>query len=94
MGGLNATFGQRGAQVASYSSRGPDVANDRREAAEIMKPDAMAPGDMIWAAWTPKGNDDDNFAGNGGNGNRSQECERWFIDGSIGSGFYLPLPKP
>ena len=63
MGGLDATFSKRAAQVASYSSRGPDLANDRRDVAEIMKPDVMAPGDMIWAAWSPNGNDDDNFAG-------------------------------
>lgn len=63
LGGLNATFSRRATQVAFYSSRGPDLANDRREIAEVMKPDAMAPGDMIWAAWSPIGNDDDNFNG-------------------------------
>eukprot|EP00250_Pteridium_aquilinum_P020012 c24666_g1_i1 orf=291-2867(+) len=63
MGGLNATFSKRAPQVAFYSSRGPDVANDRRAVAEVMKPNAMAPGDMIWAAWSPFGNDDDDFSG-------------------------------
>lgn len=63
MGGLNATFSKRAPQVAFYSSRGPDLANNRRAVAEVMKPNAMAPGDMIWAAWSPIGNDDDDFAG-------------------------------
>lgn len=64
MGGLHATFSKRAPQVAFYSSRGPDLANNERAVAEVMKPNAMAPGDMIWAAWSPLGNDDDDFAGN------------------------------
>ncbi|KAH7365784.1 hypothetical protein KP509_18G046100 [Ceratopteris richardii] len=63
MGGLSATFNKRSPQVAYYSSRGPDLANKRRAVAEVMKPNAMAPGDMIWAAWSPIGNDDDDFKG-------------------------------
>ncbi|KAI5068374.1 hypothetical protein GOP47_0016719 [Adiantum capillus-veneris] len=63
MGGLSPTYDKRAPQVAFYSSRGPDLANRRLMVAEVMKPNVMAPGDMIWAAWSPIGNDDDYFTG-------------------------------
>ncbi|MCO5595177.1 hypothetical protein L7F22_049216 [Adiantum nelumboides] len=63
LGGLSPTYDKRAPQVAFYSSRGPDLANSRRLVAEVMKPNVMAPGDMIWAAWSPIGNDDEYFTG-------------------------------
>ncbi|XP_072955477.1 subtilisin-like protease SBT2.5 isoform X2 [Typha angustifolia] len=39
--------------VASYSSRGPDINNNLREAADVLKPNIMAPGSAIWGAWSP-----------------------------------------
>lgn len=63
LGGLNATFSDRPPQVAVYSSRGPDISDDKLDIAEIMKPDAMAPGNMIWAAWPAIGIDVDEFRG-------------------------------
>ncbi|KAG6405341.1 hypothetical protein SASPL_132930 [Salvia splendens] len=51
--GRKASYGGKGAVVASYSSRGPDLNNARLETADVLKPNIMAPGSSIWAAWTP-----------------------------------------
>ncbi|KAK1276836.1 Subtilisin-like protease [Acorus gramineus] len=52
-------------QVAVFSSRGPDVKDFSFQDADLLKPDILAPGSLIWAAWTPNGTDEANYVGEG-----------------------------
>eukprot|EP01018_Ginkgo_biloba_P026300 Gb_06235 [translate_table: standard] len=49
--------------VAWFSSRGPDVTNVKFQPADVLKPNIMAPGNLIWAAWSPSSGDYQNFQG-------------------------------
>ena len=49
--------------VASYSSRGPDVNNALLQTADVLKPNIMAPGSSIWAAWSPNSEGDEFMKG-------------------------------
>lgn len=40
-------------QVALFSSRGPDVRDFNFNDADVLKPNVMGPGFLIWGAWTP-----------------------------------------
>ncbi|XP_077237374.1 subtilisin-like protease SBT2.5 isoform X2 [Tasmannia lanceolata] len=51
--GRHAIYTGQGPIVASYSSRGPDVNNALLQTADVLKPNIMAPGSSIWAAWSP-----------------------------------------
>ncbi|CAI0467709.1 unnamed protein product [Linum tenue] len=54
--GRVAKFGGRAPIVSRFSSRGPDYADAQsqsRQAADVLKPDILAPGDQVWAAWSP-----------------------------------------
>ncbi len=50
-------------QVALFSSRGPDVADFHFDNADVLKPNIMAPGYLIWAAWSPLAIDNLNYMG-------------------------------
>ncbi|KAJ7269441.1 hypothetical protein O6H91_Y398200 [Diphasiastrum complanatum] len=61
--GQLAVFNSSAPQVAQFSARGPDVRNFAFQDADILKPDILAPGSLIWGAWTPSGVDEPNFIG-------------------------------
>lgn len=42
-------------KVLYYSARGPDPEDSFLENAEILKPNLVAPGNSIWAAWSSRG---------------------------------------
>ncbi|KAL6903794.1 hypothetical protein ACP4OV_004607 [Aristida adscensionis] len=54
--GRRATYTGAAPAVADYSSRGPDLENVQMQAAEVLKPNVMAPGHLIWGAWSPTSN--------------------------------------
>ncbi|GAV92224.1 Peptidase_S8 domain-containing protein/Inhibitor_I9 domain-containing protein [Cephalotus follicularis] len=56
--GRKAIYSGRAPVVASYSSRGPDVNNALLQTADVLKPNVMAPGSSIWAAWSPSSEGD------------------------------------
>ncbi|MFQ6625114.1 hypothetical protein Gotur_004020 [Gossypium turneri] len=51
--GRQAIYTGQAPVVASYSSRGPDVKNALMQTVDVLKPNVMAPGTSIWAAWSP-----------------------------------------
>ncbi|OEL19086.1 Subtilisin-like protease SBT2.5 [Dichanthelium oligosanthes] len=51
--GRRATYTAEAPVVADYSSRGPDAENSQMQPAEVLKPNVMAPGHLIWGAWSP-----------------------------------------
>eukprot|EP00253_Pinus_taeda_P000911 PITA_00911 len=59
--GRIAAYSGQGPTVASYSSRGPDLNNKAGQFADVLKPNIMAPGHLIWAAWSPTSVDDKIF---------------------------------
>lgn len=63
LGGRVATFTGQAPVVASYSSRGPDLNNALLQTADVLKPNIMAPGSSIWAAWSPYSEGDQNIEG-------------------------------
>ncbi|XP_031501310.1 subtilisin-like protease SBT2.5 [Nymphaea colorata] len=65
LGDLMPSFHRSAPQVALFSSRGPDVKDFSLQDADVLKPDILAPGSLIWAAWTPNGTDEVNYMGEG-----------------------------
>lgn len=51
--GRIASYKGRSPVVSRFSSRGPDIIDAHRNPADVLKPDVLAPGHQIWAAWTP-----------------------------------------
>lgn len=51
--GRMAFFDRQAAAVSRFSSRGPDIIDSHRNPADVLKPDFVAPGQQIWAAWSP-----------------------------------------
>lgn len=52
-------------QVALFSARGPNIKDFGFQDADLLKPDILAPGSLIWAAWSPNGTDEPNYVGEG-----------------------------
>jgi hypothetical protein len=50
-------------QVALFSARGPNIRDFSFQDADLLKPDILAPGSLIWAAWSPNGTDEANYVG-------------------------------
>lgn len=61
--GTKAKYSHEAPVVAGFSSRGPDSENNGFKIAEVLKPTIMAPGMMIWAAWSPIAMDSKEFQG-------------------------------
>ncbi|XP_059639719.1 subtilisin-like protease SBT2.4 [Cornus florida] len=51
--GRAASFTGRAPIVSRFSSRGPDFIDKSRNPTDVLKPDILAPGHQIWAAWSP-----------------------------------------
>ncbi|KAM1540688.1 hypothetical protein ACFX10_005331 [Malus domestica] len=51
--GRVASFMGQAPVVSRFSSRGPDFVNTSRTPCDVLKPDILAPGHQIWAAWSP-----------------------------------------
>lgn len=49
--------------VAWFSSRGPNIKDYSFRDADLLKPDILAPGALIWASWSPNGTDEANYIG-------------------------------
>ena len=62
--GRVASFGAQAPIVTRSSSRGPDFIDINRNAADVLKPDILAPGHEIWAAWSPMSALDPILSGN------------------------------
>ncbi|XP_057429284.1 subtilisin-like protease SBT2.5 isoform X2 [Lotus japonicus] len=52
-------------QVALFSARGPNIKDFSFQEADLLKPDILAPGSLIWAAWSLNGTDEPNYDGEG-----------------------------
>ncbi|XXG56177.1 hypothetical protein AAC387_Pa03g3661 [Persea americana] len=50
--GRIATFGEQAPIVNRFSSRGPDIIDNHMNLADVLKPDIVAPGHLVWAAWS------------------------------------------
>ncbi|PHU25813.1 hypothetical protein BC332_04145 [Capsicum chinense] len=62
-GGLKANFSLSAPNVMFYSARGPDPEDSFLDDADILKPNLVAPGNLIWAAWSSGGMDSVEFEG-------------------------------
>ncbi|KAF9590110.1 hypothetical protein IFM89_030858 [Coptis chinensis] len=51
--GRVASFHGRAPIVSRFSARGPNIVDANRNLADILKPDVLALGDQVWAAWSP-----------------------------------------
>ncbi|RDY04507.1 Subtilisin-like protease SBT2.2, partial [Mucuna pruriens] len=62
-GGLKANYSNVAPKVMYYSARGPDPEDSLPHEADILKPNLLAPGNLIWAAWSSLGTDSVEFLG-------------------------------
>ncbi|XP_034699683.1 subtilisin-like protease SBT2.5 isoform X1 [Vitis riparia] len=63
--GLTPILHKSAPQVALFSARGPNIRDFNFQDADLLKPDILAPGSLIWAAWSPNGTDEANYVGEG-----------------------------
>nr|GFD29562.1 subtilisin-like protease SBT2.2 [Tanacetum cinerariifolium] len=62
-GGVEANFSNSAPKIMYYSARGPDPQDNSFQDADILKPNLVAPGNFIWAAWSSGGMDSVEFLG-------------------------------
>ncbi|KAL8160527.1 hypothetical protein V2J09_002064 [Rumex salicifolius] len=62
-GGLKANYSNIAPKVMYYSARGPDPEDNSLDDADLLKPNLVAPGSSIWAAWSSLGSDSVEFEG-------------------------------
>ncbi|EPS66289.1 hypothetical protein M569_08487, partial [Genlisea aurea] len=62
-GGIRANFSHSAPKIMFYSARGPDPEDASFVNADILKPNIVAPGNFIWAAWSSGGSDSVEFQG-------------------------------
>ncbi|GAB4829467.1 hypothetical protein Ancab_019139 [Ancistrocladus abbreviatus] len=62
-GGLKANYSNSAPKIMYYSARGPDPEDNSFDDADMMKPNLVAPGNFIWAAWSSAGTDSVEFQG-------------------------------
>ncbi|KAJ9183381.1 hypothetical protein P3X46_007243 [Hevea brasiliensis] len=62
-GGLKANYNSSAPVIMYYSARGPDPEDSLLDDADILKPNLVAPGNFIWAAWSSLGTDSVEFQG-------------------------------
>lgn len=63
-GGVEANFSYSAPKIMYYSARGPDPQDNSFQDADILKPNLVAPGNSIWAAWSSGGTESVEFLGN------------------------------
>ncbi|GLJ40174.1 hypothetical protein SUGI_0823960 [Cryptomeria japonica] len=63
LGGMKANYSKTGPKLVYYSSRGPNLNNNLMDAADVLKPNIIAPGHLIWGAWSSVGTDSAEFEG-------------------------------
>lgn len=61
--GLTPVLHKSAPQVALFSARGPNIKDYSFQDADLLKPDILAPGSLIWAAWSINGTDEANYIG-------------------------------
>ncbi|KAF3774329.1 Subtilisin-like protease SBT2-3 [Nymphaea thermarum] len=62
-GGLQPEYNNSAPKILYYSARGPDPETALLDDADFMKPNLVAPGNFIWAAWTSGATDSVEFGG-------------------------------
>ncbi|KAJ0524930.1 putative cucumisin [Helianthus annuus] len=61
--GLEPVLHKSAPMVALFSARGPNIKDYSFRDADLLKPDILAPGSLIWASWSPNGTDEANYIG-------------------------------
>ncbi|WZY68576.1 subtilisin-like protease SBT2.6 [Brassica napus] len=63
--GLEPILHKSAPEVALFSARGPNTKDFSFQDADLLKPDILAPGSLIWSAWSENGTDEANYVGEG-----------------------------
>nr|XP_043619298.1 subtilisin-like protease SBT2.6 [Erigeron canadensis] len=61
--GLEPILYKSAPMVALFSARGPNIKDYKFQDADLLKPDILAPGSLIWSSWSPNGTDEANYQG-------------------------------
>ena len=61
--GLEPILYKSAPMVALFSARGPNIKDYKFQDADLLKPDILAPGSLIWSSWSANGTDEANYEG-------------------------------